>query len=663
MTRMLRLLVVHAVVGLLVSANFTKCEVGKEDLVGTSKYLTAQVCNLFGTTCYMNHVSLTKGECATKALKVPHGSCALFPIISYKDYDNSDPANLLVGTLYCSISCKSDGKDCKFQGSCVSVQCSLGGNSWAGTAVASTAASCTPIGAYKRTCPRTAVTDASKSSNFKEISIMSLTSASRTVFLSRTGNFVAATGASRHGTRANRDADKSKGSQVGLVGMFPTPTGSTTQSGPAKCPSENKLMKDITETADQLRTCTTGSSGGKKYMYAGAVNLFADSADLNGYGPSRRRVNRYEAIDGNVLHGNYDRRRTAIPFLGGVLQRYTDQRSTIKPEHSKWPTCFQFQLRKGIDGPTNTWSKSSVLMESEYLVPNSLFSGEVAGTYRNYVAVFYCTDYARKNLTKCAADKGAVFYVADPSPALHFGKTAESIATKKSAACVAEATTIVATTTLAPTSTTTLAPTSTTTIAPKKSGATSAPTSAPTSGPASGATAAPTTVTTTSLKSIVVTLKLTVKNLDYQKLLGNATLKAAVIAAFKKVIVAIAAKAGVTLLAKHITLVLSSGSVVVDATIDTAAAGVDQGTLKASLTSAKSAVESDVLAEVKNIPGIASIKANASIAFAVASETAPTTTAAATTKPGAASSSIALKCSSGFVFGIFLAVSAACSEL
>jgi len=155
-------------------------------------------------------------------------------------------------------------------------------------------------------------------------------------------------------------------------------------------------MSEVTETADQLRTCTIGVSGGKKYMYAGAANLLADTGDLNGY---RRTGARGVTIDGKVTHGHSGsarRRRTFVPFMGGVLQRYTDQRSTIKPKHSKWPTCFQFQLRKGIDGPTNTWSKSSALMESEYLVPNSLFSGEVAGTYRNYVAVFYCTDYARK---------------------------------------------------------------------------------------------------------------------------------------------------------------------------------------------------------------------------------------------------------------------------
>jgi len=182
-------------------------------------------------------------------------------------------------------------------------------------------------------------------------------------------------------------------------------------------------------------------------------------------------------------------------------------------------------------------------------------------------------------------------------------------------------------------------------------------------------------VTATSSKSMVETLKLTVKNLDYQKLLGNPTVKAKFIAAVKKAIAMAGLKALGTVeekvgcppdkpcrcpdhscLAKHITLKLSSGSVVVDATIDTAAAGLDHGKLKASLTSAKSAVERRVLAEVKSIPSISSMMANPSIPFAVASEAAPT-------KPQTASSSIALECSSGFVVGIFLAVSAFRSEL
>merc|ERR1719272_886083 len=107
----------------------------------------------------MNHVSLTQSECATKALEIPHESCALFPIISYKDNNNADPANLLAGTsLSCSISCNSDGAGCKFSGACVSVQCSLEGNRWAGTALSSP--TCGSHGSCSR---KGAVTDASNS--------------------------------------------------------------------------------------------------------------------------------------------------------------------------------------------------------------------------------------------------------------------------------------------------------------------------------------------------------------------------------------------------------------------------------------------------------------------------------------------------------------------
>jgi len=382
-----------------------------------------------------------------------------------------------------------------------------------------------------------------------------------------------------------------------LVGMFPVPTGSTIQSGPAACPSNSKLMSEVTQTADQLRTCTIGVSGGKKYMYAGAANLLADTGDLNGYSVSRR-----VAIDGTVTHSHSGarRRRTFVPFMGGVLERYTDSRSD-----SSWPACLQFFLRKGTDGPTASWDKSSAVMESAAFAPNSLFSGETAGTYRNYVAVFYCTDYARKDLTACGADKGAVFYVADPSPALHFGRTAASIATTSAACPVGEAE------------------------------ATPAPTSAPRT-----STAAP---TTTPPK--VVTMKLTLKNLNYQKLVQNETLKAAFIAAIKK---AVAANAGANVLAEHIALVLSPGSVVVDVTIDIVAAGEDHGTLTAALRSVKSAVESDVAADVKQIAGIASIQTGA---IQVVSETVPIPEPASNPT---SSGSINLECSLGFALAIFL---------
>ena len=45
-------------------------KVGKEDLIGTSKYFAVQVCNLFGATCYMNHVNTNESDCATKALNL-----------------------------------------------------------------------------------------------------------------------------------------------------------------------------------------------------------------------------------------------------------------------------------------------------------------------------------------------------------------------------------------------------------------------------------------------------------------------------------------------------------------------------------------------------------------------------------------------------------------
>jgi len=200
------------------------------------------------------------------------------------------------------------------------------------------------------------------------------------------------------------------------------------------------LMSAVEVTAEQLRTCSIGVSGGKKYMYAGAANLLADVPDLNGFKVSRTR---YTVIDGQVSHSrNGRRRRTSLPFMSGVLQRY-HRMDTI-------PTCYKYALAKGKEEPTSSWDKSTPVMKSESFAPNSLFSGELAGTYRKYVVVFYCTDYARKNLTTCASDKSSVFYVADPSPALHFGKTAGAIATTSDDCEDSEPTGTTATATTAP---------------------------------------------------------------------------------------------------------------------------------------------------------------------------------------------------------------------
>lgn len=354
--------------------NITKCTAGKADLVGDTKVFTVQVCNLFGATCYVNHVETASSDCATKALMIENQKCALFPIMNYKDHARGDASKLQVGTSGCSVSCT--GTNCKFSGGCVSVQCSLGGG-YAGPAMTKTGTS---------SSRKTGVTD----TNATEFQVNTLASiqdvkGSKTVLLSRTGKYVGtyAKGASASGTNTYN------------VGKLPTISGNN--YGPKACPSSTKLMSAETGTTkEELRMC--GDTG--KWVYFGAANLLMDKGmDAKYSGDSETGVATSKLNIANI----------------GFLSGNSAYRSSKAMDDSRAVYLY--------DG-------ANVLMTSETIAPtksSGMAAQDFAGQWRFYTVVFYCNKFDRTDLTTCPAENRKMFYVGDPNPAPAFGTTAATM--------------------------------------------------------------------------------------------------------------------------------------------------------------------------------------------------------------------------------------------
>jgi len=119
-------------------------------------------------------------------------------------------------------------------------------------------------------------------------------------------------------------------------------------------------------------------------------------------------------------------------------------------------------------------------------------------------------------------------------------------------------------------------------------------------------------------KVIVVTT--TLKNLDYNKIIKNATVKKAVVQAITD---AYLSKLGAGYTAKHIAVTLSSGSVKAEVKI-TPASGTDTGSLKTVVTSLKADLETAVLTKVKAMPAVTDfVEAGKTLADVTATSTAP----------------------------------------
>jgi len=359
----------------IMTGNVTKCTSGTANLVGDTKVFTVQVCNLFGGTCYMNHVETAPANCATEALMLENQMCALFPIMTYQNHARTDASKLQVGGSGCSVSCT--GTDCKFSGACVSVQCSLGGSpaTYAGPAMTKTGSS------SSRT---TGVTDTS-TATFEVNTFASIqgVSGSKTVLLSRTGNYV--------GTYAR--GGSASGTNTYTYGKLPTIAGNN--YGPKACPSATQLVSAATGiTKEELRMC--GSTG--KWVYFGAANLLMDKGMNAKYsGDSASGLATTKLVLGNN-----------VAFLNGD----SAYRSGDAMDDSRAVYLY--------DG-------APVLMTSGTITPaksTGMVAQDTAGQWRFYTVVFYCDLYARTDLTTCPEANRKMFYVADPNSAPSYGTTA-----------------------------------------------------------------------------------------------------------------------------------------------------------------------------------------------------------------------------------------------
>jgi len=367
-----------------VEVSVTKCTTGAANiLVPGHKSHTAQVCNLFGSTCFINHPTIASDMCATEALMIKSGECRLYPIRDFKDNNvrsGADAKELMttVKDYGCTTSYNSDGS-VKFSGACVSVQCETGAEgamTYAGPAFS---------GAHNK--KREPVTDTT-THTFLAQTIAAITDDAdqlKNVFLVRTGNYI--------GTSDNKRYDKN---DIRFqVGRLPTSDGN--DYGPVKCPSTGKEMTSSTAadiTAENLRMC--GSSGAGKWLYYNALNMIEDrpmyarySGDASGTTPIN--INKVEFLFGKSAYRSGD--------------KMDDPRKVI--------------LNDGIK------SGDAVFMSSDTFMPmpgnKEPFKSEVGGCWRNFGAAFYCDDYARTDLTKCALANRKVFHVGDPDPNESYG--------------------------------------------------------------------------------------------------------------------------------------------------------------------------------------------------------------------------------------------------
>jgi len=359
-----------------------RCQEGAEDILGERKAFTVQVCNLFGATCYMNHPSVASANCATEALAIDSGECKLYPIFEYEDdgvRSGSDAVEDLstVSDLGCSVS--SSSSVYKWSGACVAVQCSLGGDTFAGPGMTGTGSSRSTGVADTATAAFTVNTLAELPDEADQL---------KNVFLYRTGNYVATW---------SKGASGSSGDISYSVGSLPTSDGNN--YGPVACPSSGNAMTSSAATgitAANLRMC--GSTG--KWVYYNAVNLLVDATHYASM----------TADAGSTVAVNIN----AVPFLMGK----SNYRSGEKMDDPR-----AVKLHSGVA------SSSDALMTSETITPDSTGAaeGETAGTWRNYGVVFYCDKYDRTDLTACPEANRKMFYVADPNPNAQFGTTAGSI--------------------------------------------------------------------------------------------------------------------------------------------------------------------------------------------------------------------------------------------
>jgi hypothetical protein len=141
-----------------------------------------------------------------------------------------------------------------------------------------------------------------------------------------------------------------------------------------------------------------GSTG--KWSYYNAINLLKDASF-------------YAKYSGNT-GSTADLGIGSVPFLAGK---------------SAYRSGTAMDDPRAVKLLSSSSSSSAISMTSETITPQAdgAATGETAGTWRNYGVVFYCDNYARTDLTACAATNQKMFYVGDPNPNVSFGTSAQAM--------------------------------------------------------------------------------------------------------------------------------------------------------------------------------------------------------------------------------------------
>jgi len=154
-----------------------------------------------------------------------------------------------------------------------------------------------------------------------------------------------------------------------------------------------------------------GSTG--KWVYYNAINLLKDAS-------------LYAKYSGNT-GSTSDINIASVPFLAGK---------------SAYKSGTAMDDSRAVKLLSSSSSSSAISMTSETITPlaDGAATGQTAGTWRSYGVVFYCDDYARTDLTACAATNQKTFYVGDPNPNVSFGTSASALGGSASATSTGSAT-------------------------------------------------------------------------------------------------------------------------------------------------------------------------------------------------------------------------------
>merc|ERR1719420_33343 len=241
---------------------------------------------------------------------------------------------------------------------------------------------------------------------------------SKTVFLVRTGNYVGTSDIIK----------KSSSGTEWKVGALPTLGEATANYGPKACPSTGQKLTSLNAattamTAAQTRMC--GNTG--KWNYWGGANFLMDKALQVGL--SKDSTGTTAERQAKHVAGTATTTLDAVgtPKFLMSEEKYKSTQSMDDPRK----LCIKGGTSGACILTSDTITPKNPSLTHDLACGEGTFSGTTqscrAGQWRYFGVAFYCEDYARTDLTKCAEDKRKMFYVSEPAPDALYGTTGADI--------------------------------------------------------------------------------------------------------------------------------------------------------------------------------------------------------------------------------------------